>query len=79
MVQIIHGQTSRAVQEDRSIIDHGMSMEMNCECLLCHLLAFGLQVDQVPGDGNCCFKSIVTAIRFELVNSSDHGNEVVVN
>lgn len=79
MVQIIHGQNSKAVQEDQSIVDNGLSVAMNRECLQRHLLAFGLQVDQVPGDGNCCFTSIVTAIHSVLVNSSDHGNEVLVS
>ena len=40
MVQIIHGQTSRAVQEDRSIIGNGISVDMNHDCLQRHLLAY---------------------------------------
>ena len=39
-----------------------LSNNMNRECLEKNLLSFGLQIDAVPGDGNCCFRSIVAEL-----------------
>ena len=59
MVNVFRGQRCRIRSEDDEI-DSELFTEMNRECLKRHLSAFALELDQFPGDGGCCFASIVT-------------------
>ena len=71
MVQAFRGNVS---SEDSDIDGKGLYAEMNRDCLRRHLSAFGLELDQVPGDGDCCFASIVKELHKLLANNDD-GNE----
>ena len=58
MVHVFRGQRCSTALEDNEI-DGELFTEMNRECLQRHLSAFALELDQVPGDGDCCFVSTV--------------------
>ena len=73
MVHVFRGQRCRIRSEDNEI-DGEFFPEMNRECLQRHLSACALKLDQVPGDGDCCFASIVTELH-KLLVSNDDGNE----
>lgn len=73
MVHVFRGQRCRIRSEDNEI-DGELFTEMNRECLQRHLSAFALELDQVPGDGDCCFASIVTELH-KLLVSNDDGNK----
>ena len=48
------------VKENDNIYDeYGLESEMNMECLQRNLASFGLKLESVPGNGDCCFVSIV--------------------
>ena len=66
-----------------------LEMHMNEECLLRNLMSFGLELDRVPGDGNCCFSSIILGMKkvlsiagpnnetfFEHLRSIGLGNDI---
>lgn len=53
--------------------DCSLESGMNNECLRRNLASFGLTVDPVPGNGDCCFNSIVKQIH-KLVLDKDDGN-----
>ena len=48
-----------------------LEMEKNTECLEQHLSSFGLRLDSVPGDGNCCFTSIAKEVQKVMVDECD--------
>lgn len=72
MVQVIHEQTRPPGNENSNYT--GIFAEMNHDCLQRHLSAFALQLDRVPGDGNCCFTSIVKALHTQLLVNNNEGN-----
>ncbi|XP_032218510.1 uncharacterized protein LOC5518042, partial [Nematostella vectensis] len=47
-----------------------IQIDMNRECLNRHLASFGLEIDAVPGDGDCCFTSIMKQI-YRCFESND--------
>ena len=47
-----------------------LKMDMNTECLQRHLSSFGLRLDRVPGDGNCCFTSIIKEVQKVIVDET---------
>ena len=73
IVHVFRGQRCRIRSEDNEI-DGELFTEMNRECLQRHLSAFALELDQFPGDGGCCFASIVTELH-KLLVSNDDGNK----
>ena len=54
-----------------------LQMEMNTECLQRHLSSFGLQLDSVPGDGNCCFTSIIKGVQKVIVDDRDDTSQYI--
>ena len=53
---------------------HTVASDMNKECLQQNLASFGLPVDPVPGNSDCCFSSIVKQIH-KLILDKDDGNK----
>ena len=47
---------------------------MNTECLRRNLASFGLEVDSVPGNRDCCFSSIVKGIHKVLICKDNANN-----
>jgi hypothetical protein len=65
-IKVLHSDPNRS--------DVVLNNDMNQECLEKNLLSFGLEIDAVPGDGNCCFRSIEAEMN-KLI--SFKGNEYV--
>lgn len=62
------------VKENDNIYDeYGLESDMNMECLQRNLASFGLELKSVPGNGDCCFISIVKESN-KLMLSSDENN-----
>ena len=51
-----------------------LESDMNNECLRRNLASFGLAVDPVPGNGDCCFTSIVKQIHKLVLGKDDETN-----
>ncbi|KAJ7350122.1 hypothetical protein OS493_038371 [Desmophyllum pertusum] len=54
--------------------DCNFGSDMNKECLQRNLPSFGLAVDPVPGNGDCCFTSIVKELHKVILSKEDEGN-----
>ena len=54
--------------------DCTLESDMNNECLQRNLASFGLAVDPVPGNGDCCFSSIVKQIHKLILDKDDKNN-----
>ena len=54
--------------------DRTLESDMNNECLRRNLASFGLVVDPVPGNGDCCFSSIVKQIHKLILDKDDGDN-----
>ena len=62
------------VKENDSIYDeYGLESDMNMECLQRNLASFGLELESVPGNGDCCFIRIVKETN-TLMLSNDENN-----
>ena len=62
------------VKENDNIYDeYGLESDMNMECLQRNLAPFGLKLESVPGNGDCCFVSIVKETN-KLMLSNDENN-----
>lgn len=64
------------VKENDNIYDeYGLESDMNMECLQRNLASFGLELEWVPGNGDCCFIRIVKETNKLMLSNNENNAE----